>query len=163
LGKQFFDNAWLPMKQKLLVFNRCDLDRLLEEIRSDFFPELNFTIRWEFTVQPTLAKVNLLDNLGQISIHQVLNHADTPTEVFSLILKHELLHLRFWEEAKGWETSHSPIFWEAEKGIIPERDWAWSWIREHLRGCIRFDRELEQTKVTKNWKKIGWRVELPHH
>ena len=142
------------MRQRFLTFNSCDLDRLLLETRTCFFPQIDLPVQWEFQDAPTLARLICDDSSALIIIHQVLNHSDTPPEVFSMIFKHELLHLSFRDQATEWETPHSPIFWEAEKRITPELGFAWDWIRSSLRSCIRFDKQAEQTKVTKRWKRL---------
>ena len=62
-----------------------------------------------------------------IYIHQVLNHTDTPVEVFHRIHKHELLHLVIRRDVEGMTRMirRNPA---GRAGNLPERSLAWAWL-----------------------------------
>jgi hypothetical protein len=86
---------------------------------------------------------------------ELLNHTDTPIEVFQLIHKHELLHLVFPpREIKGTIRMYPPEFWEAERELCPERRIAWAWLWYNLSDCLKQRPRLEKIDVLGCWKKV---------
>lgn len=127
---------------------------LLEEIRKQYFPEIEKPVTICFMKLETLAYIISTPIEDQICIHSLMNHKDTPAKVIKFIIKHELLHIRIRPvEIKEKLISHPPEFWEAEKLIAPERELIWGWVWVQFHECLKRNKEEEKTRVKKNWKK----------
>lgn len=143
------------LRQPSIPLLSFSITEMLGDIRTDFFSELEHDIRIHFVTRGPLACIDAKENAATIYIHQLLNHIDTPPEVFSLILKHQLLHL--WvppTSINGKLKQHPPEFWDAEKTICPERRFAWIWMRENLSASFHRRPRLERIDVGGNWKEI---------
>jgi hypothetical protein len=141
---------------------------MLADIHQRLFLEIDHEVRLEFVTRGPLACVVFSDKSAAIYIHQLLNHSDTPIEVISLLLKHELLHLRIPPSIiDGRRVQHPPQFWEAEQELCPERTAAWDWIWFNLYDCLKERPQLERIDVRRNWRnvwnrpKAGLRIFLP--
>jgi len=129
--------------------------KLLDEIRGRDFPQVQSIVDVCSVDRGSLACICQYSNEANIYIHQILNHPDTPIEVFQTIHKHELLHLIIPpREIGGKQRSHPPEFWEAERDLCPERVIAWAWIWENLSDCLKRRPHLERIDVLRCWKRI---------
>ncbi|MGI8908246.1 MAG: hypothetical protein ACR2IE_17370 [Candidatus Sumerlaeaceae bacterium] len=141
--------------QPFIPWIKWDLVAMLAEIRREHFPELATEVDTWFVRQPTLACITTREGSPQatIYIHNILNHPDTPREVFSMILKHELLHLLIPPmEVDGKRVQHPEEFWEAEHRIAPERQDGWLWIRVTFWHYLRERPKLECIQVKRGWE-----------
>jgi hypothetical protein len=146
------NRAW-PIGHPEIAFTSRDPQLLLERERNKFPEVADKNIKVWMLRQPTLACVQHCGNAISIRIHSVLNHPQTPEEVFVYILLHELLHLRIMpRNVDGKMRSHPPEFSEAERTLIPERSLCWGWITLILNSCIRRDIEQEATFIKSNWR-----------
>ena len=126
---------------------------ILEEIREEYFPSFEKRLEFLFVRKGTLACISSTEQVSTIFTHQVINRSDTPIEVFSLICKHELLHLAVpGRKVKHRWTSHPPEFWEREARIAPERQIAWEWIWAEIGHCLKVRRRLKRIDVTGAWR-----------
>ncbi len=124
-------------------------------VRAEHFPETPPDVGLFSVNCGPLACIAVGESSPTIYVHQVLNHAETPVEVFNLICKHELLHLRIEPAREGKRLNQHPrAFWEAEKTIAPERRLAWCWIWENLGDCLRRRPRLERIDVQPRWPKV---------
>lgn len=139
------------MEQYFLDFTSLSLSVLLREIREEWFPNLEGLTEWRFYSGPSLARLEVLNQVGTIELHQLLNHCETPIEVFSLIFKHELLHLTYKPISESPAKAHSEAFWIEEMRIAPERTMAWRWLFRNFYRCLKRDEEAERVEVKKNW------------
>ena len=149
------------MEQYFLDFTSLSLSVLLREIREDWVPNLEGLIEWRFYSGPSLARLEVLNQVGTIKIHLLLNHCETPIEVFSLIFKHELLHLRYKPIIENPAKAHSEAFWLEEMRIAPERTMAWRWLFRNFYRCLKRDEEAERVEVKKNWMHEWSRPRIP--
>ena len=139
--------------QPYLWFTPFSVLDILEQVRSEHFPELSGTVRMYCVNRGPLACVGAEESSATIYLHQILNHGDTPVEVVSTICKHELLHTRIPPVVKGKRTiQHPPEFWEAERVMTPERSAAWSWIWINLGLYLKKRPRLERIDVLWNWR-----------
>lgn len=145
----------LARSQTNLAFLPFSASGLLSEIQADLFSEINQKVQVHFVSRGPLACIADTSESASIYIHQLLNHSETPVAVISLILKHELLHLRIPPRIiDKKEEQHPPEFWVAEKEIVPERNSAWAWIWVNLWSCLRRRPKLQQIDVRATWKKV---------
>lgn len=136
-----------------LGFVHVDIQAIMEGVRREHFPHLPQRLQFFFVRRGSLACVCFDDNVATVYAHEVLNHSETPEEVFSTVCKHELLHLVVPKrEVKGRVTSHPPEFWEREDQIAPERDMAWRWLLMHLGNCLKRRPQLERIDVMASWR-----------
>ena len=148
-------------EQPRLNYTCCSLDNLVDEVKSEYFPDLQCDIEIHFMWHDTLAFIaHLKDrNKAQIVIHIVLNHTNTPPEVFRFIIKHELLHLVIpAREIKGKIKQHPPEFWRREEEISPESELVWNWLWENIWVCLKRRPRLERTDVNHEWQKCCGRT-----
>lgn len=137
------------------------LGDLLPEIRSAHFADEPRTVDVAFVNHGSLACLVYDDLAAHIYVHQVLNHPDTPAEVFRLVFCHELLHLRIEPaEVDGRLVQHTPEFWQAERQLCQERSAAWCWIWCNLGDCLRLRPKLERIDVLRNWRAVWSRARL---
>lgn len=137
-----------------LWFTSFSVPEVLDQVRREHFPELSAEIQICAIHRGPLVCIAIDDSCSSIYVHQLLNHSDAPREVFSLICKHELLHLRIAPGVGGKRTiQHPPEFWKAEEAIAPERNIAWDWIWGNLGPCLKIRPALERIDVRLNWKK----------
>jgi hypothetical protein len=137
-----------------IPWTRYCIHSLLDETRKQYFPAIEKPVTICFVKQETLANIIFTPREYQIRMHSLMNHKDTPSEVITVIIKHELLHIRIRPtEINEKMISHPPEFWEAEKLIAPERELIWSWVWVQFYGCLKINKEEEKTLVKKNWKK----------
>jgi hypothetical protein len=136
----------------LLPFSATDL---LADVQAALFPDVSQEVRLSFVGRGPLACIFHGSKPAHVYVHQVLNHPDTPTEVMSLIAKHELLHLRIRPALEGGKrVQHPKAFWEAEKALAPERQAAWRWVWWHLGPCLKRRPRLERIDVLASWKRV---------
>jgi len=134
---------------------------MVAEIRSAHFADEPRTVDVALIDRGSLACVVYDDHAAHIYIHQVLNHPDTPPEVFRLVFCHELLHLRIGPaEVDGRLVQHTPEFWQAERQLCPERSDAWCWVWCNLGDCLRQRPKLERIDVLRNWRAVWSRARL---
>ena len=134
---------------------------LLAEIRQELFPEITHSIAIKFVDSGPLACIWHDDSLAEICIHQLLNHYDTPREVLSMIVKHELLHLRIPPVVvQGREIQHHPEFVAAQASICPELDATWCWLSANFADCLIVRRQREGIDVRSKWKTAWGRRRL---
>ena len=104
--------------QPCLNFLPFAAHEMLADLHAHLFPDICHAIALYFVTRGPLACVVFSEDAATIYIHQLLNHPDTPAEVITWILKHELLHLRIPPiSINGKEVQHPPRFWEAEKAF----------------------------------------------
>jgi hypothetical protein len=139
--------------QPYLWFTPFPVLDVLEQVRSEHFPELSGTVRIYCVNRGPLACVVGEDSSATVYMHQLLNHNDTPVEVVSTICKHELLHIRIPPVVEGKRTiQHPPAFWEEERAMAPERSAAWIWIWINLGSYLKKRPRLERIDVLCNWR-----------
>jgi hypothetical protein len=146
-------------QQPALCFLSFSPHDVLQEVRETHFTDLTSRISLHIVQRGPLACIVCDQDAATIYVHQVLNHDETPREVFSLVCKHELLHLRIDPvEQDGMVVQHPPEFWELERSICPERNRAWAWIWTNLHACLKQKPRLERIDVLPNWPTV-WRRE----
>ena len=128
---------------------------ILSQIRSTLFPNLNGQIGVLFARDKTLANIryNSSDEIfpAVITINSILNHPNTPIEVISHILTHELLHLEIFPRTiENKKTYHPPEFWEKEKLISQNSSHTMAWVYLHFHHYIKVDKENERITVKKS-------------
>ena len=139
--------------QPSLHFTVVHPDAIVEEVRRLHLPTLAASPDWYFVDQGPLACIDA--DSGTIYVHNVLNHADSPTEVLRFIAKHELLHLIVSPSlVAGRMKDHPPEFWHQERAIAPEGSEMWAWIWLNLGSCLWSRPRLGQLDVRPNWRKI---------
>src|SRR5947199_378138 len=96
-----------------LCFLPFSPSELLSTIHDELFPDVRYRIRHCFVDRGPLACITATNDGYAIYTHQLLNHPDTPRELMSMIVKHELLHLRVPSVLQDgvWE-SHPLQFWQ---------------------------------------------------
>ncbi len=145
----------LARRQPSLDFLPFSTAELLTKIHTDLFPDVSQTMQVYFVARGPLACIEYTSESASIYTHQLLNHSETPFAVMSLILKHELLHIRIPSTSEnGKDVPHPPAFWAAQKAIAPERDSAWAWIWANLWPCLKVRRELQLIDVRANWRTV---------
>ena len=138
-----------------LWYTAFSVGKLLDEIRGQHFPQVPPGIEVCAVDRGSLACICDDPGGATIYVHQLLNHSDTPIEVFQSIHKHELLHLVFPpREIEGMTRMHPPEFWEAERVLCPERRIAWEWLWYNLSDCLKRRPRLERLDVLGCWKKV---------
>ena len=149
-------------REPALHFTALSIPDMLDTIRQSVFPEVRVPVGFYFTTcRYSLGCILHNEDGASIFLHQILNRPQTPREVFGLVLKHELLHLRIPPRViDGKEKQHPPEFWEAEKKIAPEGDAAWDWIRENLWFCLQPRPKPERIEVLPEWKNV-WSHKRP--
>ena len=139
--------------QPSLQFTAVHPDAIVEEVRQLLFPGLTTNLAWCFVDQGPLACIEAIS--GTIYVHNVLNHADSPTEVLRFIAKHELLHLIVRPAlVAGHMKDHPPEFWRQERAIAPEGSEMWAWLWLNLGSCLWPRPRLGRVDVRPNWRKI---------
>ena len=134
-------------------FFSFDLYELLKLVREQFPEQRDRRIGVWVQKQRSLASVWSEDDSATIVLHSVLNHPQTPEEVVTYILKHELLHLEVPpREVDGKLKSHPPEFFEAEDLVSPERRTSTFWLNSVLRYCLKVEKKHEYIRVKRNWK-----------
>jgi hypothetical protein len=147
-----------PKPQPNFVLLPFSMEDLLAAIRQEHFPELHGNIPFAFLNSGSLARIRNVERwttvIGhEILAHQVLNRGDTPVEVMTLVLKHELTHLVIPPTtANGVTVNHPPAFWAFEARICPERLAAWGWVWMNLWDCLRSRPKLERIDVLPRWR-----------
>lgn len=143
-------------REPLLHFTAFSIPDMFDTIRQSVFPEIRVPIGFCFTTcRHSLGCILDNEDWATIFLHQILNRSQTPREVFGVILKHELLHLRIPPRAiDGKEKQHPPEFWDAEKAICPERDAAWHWIWENLMFYLHPKPKAERIEVLPGWRHL---------
>jgi len=130
-----------------------DLQSILHSIRIERFPEIPDSFEVSFVRGSTLAFINKPYRI--IYLHDLLNHPQTPLDVFKFIFTHELVHMIVpHENIDGKEVSHPPKFWDLMKERSPEKDGSWVWISLTFMWCVKIDYKKECVFVKKNWKKF---------
>ena len=139
-------------RQPNLPLMAFSVSRLIDDARR-LIPAVHHRVRLKFVSSGPLACVAYDETDATIYIHQLLNHHDTPPEVMSMIVKHELLHL--WIPpalVDGKETDHPPEYRAAEVAITPELNMAWLWIDGNFAACVKRRPELERIDVLPGWR-----------
>ena len=148
-------------RQPSLEFVPFSMPTLLDGIKSSLFPDVAQSVELYFVTCGPLACIVDDDSGATIYIHRLLNNTDTPKDVVTLIIKHELLHLRIPPRTvKGKEVDHPPEFWEAERSIAPERNQAWRWIWANFMTCLKRRPRLERIDVLPSWRR-AWSGHRP--
>ena len=151
-------------RQLYLPMLSFDLGDIVGEAIRTCFPQTRPCVAVGFCVNDTLACILLNEKCSNVLIHVVLNDEQTPRQVLSHIITHEMLHLLIPpEEIEGRLVSHPESFWQKERQIIPERSQSWSWIRTNFYGCVRLDEKTESTVVKANWRKFAGQERCPWH
>lgn len=136
-----------------LHFVPFSIPDLIEEIREEHFPDLQHEISVDFVAQSSLACIYYSESTASIFIHQVLNTPDTPREVLSYVLKHELIHTEVRTLILPGEIiHHSPLFYERLDEIAPERHWTRLWISYNLGDCFKTNPKTRRLEIMDNWK-----------
>jgi hypothetical protein len=141
-----------------LCLTRVSVDEMLSAVRAEHFPDLAQPVSCLFVPRGMLAWVEHGPaRPARIYIHEVLNSPAPPPELFSLILKHELLHLTVAPRVMdGTLKQHPPEFWEAERRIAPEGDEAWAWLWRNLGQHLRREPDEQGIRVLRTWKRHVW-------
>jgi len=110
-----------------LWFTRLPLHELLEAIRALHFPELPAARapRLQFANCGRLAELEEGGGAATLTLHQVLNQATTPAEVFGTLFKRALGRLLA-------RATVGPRFFT----ICPEEPFAEAWLDHHLGACL---------------------------
>jgi hypothetical protein len=145
-------------EQRPLNFLLFAPDEVVADVRHRWFSTLPHTMEWYFVRRHrTLASIAHGEESTSTTIylHSLLNHADTPPEVFAMIIKHEFLHLVVPPAMiDGKRVNHPPEFWQQERAIAPERDIVWRWIWKNLWPCLRNRPAEERIDVTREWASL---------
>lgn len=132
----------------------------LINVTRQLIPDVRHHVQLKFVSYGPLACVVHDEADATIFVHQLLNHPDTPREVMTMVIKHELLHLCFPSPVDGHGTDHPPEYREAEKAITPELDSAWLWIYGNYAECVKRRPELEKIDVLPGWRRIWSRPRI---
>jgi hypothetical protein len=138
-----------------LVYLPFSMQALLGDIHSRLFPDVAHRVRIYFVSLGPLACISYGESEASIYVHQLLNHPDTPKEVMTTIIKHELLHLRIKPitiPGKKYIDQHPPEFREAERAIAPEKTDAWMWIWSNFLMCLHIRPRLQRIDVRPSWR-----------
>jgi hypothetical protein len=142
-------------RQPALPFGSFSVNGMLTGIRAELFPEVTQPVLIRFVTEGPLACICSDKSHATIYIHQLLNHHETPVEVISTIIKHELLHLRILPAIlNGREVQHPEEFWNAEMAIAPERKLAWLWIYTNFPFHVQRRPRLERVDVARGWRQV---------
>lgn len=142
--------------QPNLVFLPFSIHSLLDDIHRRLFPDITHFVRIYFVSRGPLACIVHDTSNAAIYVHQLLNRHDTPKVVMTLMIKHELLHLRIKPnriDGNRRAVMHSPEFWEAERATEPERESAWTWIWGNFFNYLRKRPRLERIDVLPSWRR----------
>ncbi len=129
---------------------RFSADELLREVAAGCASCGGVKVVWSFALVETLAFIETepQQSTVRITMHSILNSAQTPLEVIRGIFKHEVLHLEVRpREIDGKLVAHPPEFWERERELIPEMPQVWSWLMFNFMFAIKCDRENERTII----------------
>jgi hypothetical protein len=139
-----------PRGSPCLWFTRLPLRELLELIRRRHFAGFAGTLRLQFAPQDELAESDRVEGGRLLSLHQVLNHAQTPVEVFGTLFKRALW--RAGRERRGRaDAEGGPAFFT----LCPEEPFAEAWLDHHLGRCLRRNaRAGHEPKVRSNWRPL---------
>jgi hypothetical protein len=109
-----------------------NLDDIVQKVSSQFFRHVFDDITWCFVIQRTLACISHPSR--RIQIHNVLNAADVPEDIFVMIVFHEMLHLEIppVRTRRGKWNMHPQEFWEAERQRSPNYDSSWEWLQMNV-------------------------------
>ena len=77
-----------------LPFSVFSVREILDKVKSDLFPEITIPVHLWFVTRGPLACIVDHGPSAEIFVHQLLNHPNTPEEIFRTIVIHELLHFR---------------------------------------------------------------------
>ncbi|MBL8841908.1 MAG: hypothetical protein JNL90_10320 [Planctomycetes bacterium] len=129
-----------------LWFTRLPLRELLEEIRARHFAWLPGPLRVQFAEQERLAECDPGRPL-LVSFHAVLNHAETPVELFGALAKRVI-----WPHAAAQRRGKRamPLPFAA---ICPEEGFADAWIDLFLGACVRRATLEEEPIVRRGWQR----------
>jgi hypothetical protein len=140
-------------RQPNLPFLAFSVTGMLDDIHARLFPDVTHSVRVKFVTRGPLACIAHDEHQATVYIHQLLNHHETPREVISTIIKHELLHLRIpTATVAGKEIQHPAEFWDAELAIAPERQLAWLWIYINFPCHVKRRPRLERFEVLPGWR-----------
>jgi hypothetical protein len=121
-----------PRGAPCLWFTRLPLRELLEVIRRRHFAWFKGTLRLQFAPQDELAECDAVEGGLLLSLHQVLNHAQTPAEVFGTLFKRALWRAGRARRGRA-DAEGGPAFFT----ICPEEPFAEAWLDHHLGRCLR--------------------------
>jgi hypothetical protein len=125
-----------------LWFTRLPLHELFEEIRALHFGRLAVArrARIEFASGASLVEFDAADAGARLTLHLVLNRAETPAEVFGTLFKRAL-----WR-AQERGAPEGPAFF----ALCPEGPFAEAWLDHHLGAClVRRDGDIA---VNSKWR-----------
>lgn len=144
--------------QTNLWFTPYGVREILHSYTSQMLPDLAEPIEVYSVNRGPLACIQTSGFTSTIFSHQILNHSETPIEVFHLVCVHLLLHLLIPARLiNGKLTNYPPEYWEAEKRVYPQRRDAWDWIWVNLSDCIKRNPRKESIEVLARWKKT-WSI-----
>ncbi len=138
-----------PAKERgapCLWFTRLPLRELLEEIRARHFGWLRGPLRAQFAEQERLAECDE-GSEPLVSFHAVLNHAQTPVEVFGTLAKRVIWPLAA-ARRRGKRAMPLPF-----AAICPEEGFADAWIDLFLGDCVRRGTLEEEPLVRRGWQR----------
>ncbi len=95
---------------------------------------------------------------GRTSIPSVITRPSIPIAKKPIATGRQIIthtHSHTPENIAGNTVTHTPIFWQHEKQMIPERSTSWGWIWTNFSMCLRRDVKAECIHVRKNWKKYA--------
>ena len=154
----------LKRRQMYLPMLSFDLWDIVDETMQTCFPQTRPCIAVSFCINDTLACILPNEKCSTLLIHVILNDEQTPRQVMSHIITHEMIHLLIpQEEIEGRVVHHTEAFQQKEKEIVPELSQSWSWIMTNFYGCIRRDKKKEATFVKANWRKFMRQERCPWH
>ena len=115
-----------------LWFTRLPLHELFEEVRALHFARLASArgARIEFASGARLVELDVGDAEARLTLHPVLNRAETPAEVFGALFKRALW--RAQERAPERGAPEGPAFF----ALCPEGPFAEAWLEHHLGACL---------------------------
>ena len=128
-----------------LWFTRLPLHELFEEVRALHFARLASVkaARIEFASGARLVELDVGGAGARLTLHPVLNRAETPAEVFGALFKRAL-----WR-AQERGAPEGPAFF----ALCPEGPFAEAWLDHHFGAClVRSDGDVAvQTKWREQW------------
>lgn len=130
-----------------LWFTRLPLRELVEEIRAHHLPQLAGPVRVQFAVQERLVEADPLDP-PLLSFHPVLDHAQTPVELFGALAKRALWPLAAVAARARGRSLPLPL-----AAICPEEGFADAWIERNLGDCVHAAAFDEEPEVRRGWQR----------
>jgi len=143
--------------QPYLPLVRVDFGELVREAQALVLGVSRIPVQVYFRNQETFATIKHNSRRAEISIHPIIDHPQTPAQVFRHIVIHEHIHLAVPpREIEGKIKHHPPEFWEMERALLPEGDKVCFWLFIRFTSYLKRDSKRERTLVSRGWRKIAF-------